>query len=318
MKSETLRRLALLVALALTSACGGEAPSRRLIVAVLPTAGNPYWQTMQRGIEAGARTYGDTISLTVHIGDEDDGAEKQVEILQSLQAVDGIDVLILGPAASQEVVPALVPILSQGTQLVVVDSRLDSGVLAQERVRVAAFIGSENVVGGRMAAETIQRQVGSDSVHILLLEGNPVHKSALDRSEGFRSGAPPRWWIDRQRADWSREKAISVTEGVLASGIPDAIFAASDEMAMGAVQALKARAVPQRLWPPIVGFDATEEGMRAIQARELCASIKQKPDEMGRLAVQIAMQLLRGDTISLRREVLIPTEVFPDVSVSCR
>jgi len=70
----------------------------------------------------------------------------------------------------------------------------------------------------------------------------------------------------------------------------DVVFAHNDEMALGALQAVKASKRPIR----IVGFDATDDAVKAVNACEMAATVAQQPAEMGRLSVEKAAGLIRG------------------------
>jgi len=70
----------------------------------------------------------------------------------------------------------------------------------------------------------------------------------------------------------------------------DAVFAHNDEMALGALQAVKASKRPIK----VVGFDATDDAVKAVDACEMAATVAQQPKEMGRLSVEKAAELAKG------------------------
>jgi ribose transport system substrate-binding protein len=70
----------------------------------------------------------------------------------------------------------------------------------------------------------------------------------------------------------------------------DAVFAHNDEMALGALQAVRAGRRPIR----IVGFDATDDAVKAVNACEMVGTVAQQPSEMGRLSVEKAAAIVKG------------------------
>ena len=73
----------------------------------------------------------------------------------------------------------------------------------------------------------------------------------------------------------------------------DALFACSDMMALGAVEAIAAAGRTGKI--RVIGFDAVDDARKAIAAGTMVASVAQFPSEMGRLAVESALKLIRGE-----------------------
>jgi ribose transport system substrate-binding protein len=145
---------------------------------------------------------------------------------------------------------------------------------------------------------------------VLFLEGVPDHAQA--RKKGFMQVASmqyPDWIIIEKIADLDRIKAEEVTKDIIdTNGVPNAIFGSNDEMALGAIDALNARRVARDQWPIIVGFGATKAALEKIQEGTLSATIGQKPDEMGKTAVNWSVDLINGRQVP--NEMLIPVHVI--------
>jgi len=75
----------------------------------------------------------------------------------------------------------------------------------------------------------------------------------------------------------------------------DAVFACNDVMALGAVEAIAAAGKTGRI--RVIGFDAVDDARKAIATGAMAASVAQFPSEMGRLAVESAAKLLRGEPV---------------------
>jgi ribose transport system substrate-binding protein len=75
----------------------------------------------------------------------------------------------------------------------------------------------------------------------------------------------------------------------------DAVFACSDLMALGAIEAIAAAGRSGRI--RVIGFDALDDARKAIEAGRMDASVAQSPRDMGRIAVESAAKVLRGESI---------------------
>ena len=106
-------------------------------------------------------------------------------------------------------------------------------------------------------------------------------------------GSPGVKVVASQTANWERDQGFTVFQNMLqAHPDIDALFACSDMMALGAVEAIAAAGKTGKI--KVVGFDAVDDARKAIQAGTILASVAQFPSEMGRLAVEDAAKLVRG------------------------
>lgn len=286
------------------------------IAGVIPTNANPYWQDMSAGMRSSGRRLGRAVDVDIYTGGEDTDVERQIQVIRNLTKRGRIDALVVGPASSSEIVPAVAEFRREVGPVVVVDSRLDSVAMSREDLAIDAFRGSQNRKGGQLAASRILDLIGSGEQRVLLVRGSPQHSTAIARERGFRDAAPSQWERIERRGDWNRTKANRIMRAVLDEGAVAGVFAASDEMALGVVAALESEGLPQRQWPVIVGFDATHEGLTAIDEGKMCASIRQQPFEIGREGVRTAVQLLeaRGEVVARKR---IEVEVVPGTIGPC-
>ncbi len=161
--------------------------------------------------------------------------------------------------------------------------------------------------GGRLAARELARRLGGRGT-VVVLQGTPGTFAARERGKGFAediAAHPGIRVVGRQSADFDRAKGLDVTTNLLQShpGV-DGVFAENDEMALGAVKALGARAGTS---VEVVGFDGTPEALRAVRGGTLTPTVAQQPRELGRLAVRNAVRLARGE--SPRRTVKVPVKV---------
>ena len=160
---------------------------------------------------------------------------------------------------------------------------------------VVTYIGSDNFEGGAVAGRALAAALDGRG-EVAIIEGISGHETADQRRLGFLDGIrayPGVEVVASQTADWERARAYTVAENLLqAHPDLDAIFAANDEMALGALEAV---AAAHRLdHVRVVGFDAIPDALANIRAGRMLGSVAQFPGEMGRLGVRHAVELLRN------------------------
>lgn len=297
------RRRALLLAgigaVAVVSAAVGfrmasrsSAQARTLTVAFVPKALNsPFWAEMQQAAEREAAAQG--VHLVSLAAERETDVERQYQIIENL-IQQKVDAILLAPAGSKELVPAIRKANDAGIPVLILDTRIDRAAADSMGVRVLTYIGSDNFEGGAVAGRYLARTLGGTG-SVAIIEGISGHETADQRRQGFLKGVeghPGIRVVASQTADWERARAYTVAENLLqAHPELDAIFAANDEMALGALEAVAAARRLDRV--RIVGFDAIPDALANIASGRLLGSVAQFPGEMGRLGVRHAVILLR-------------------------
>ncbi len=288
--------LAVLGALGLLGCQGTEGPGRAerpRVALVLKTLNSPFFIDMQRGArEAAVRM---KVDLVVQAAEREVDVEKQMQIIENLIQT-GVKALCVTPSGSKEIVPALVKANRAGIPVVVVDTRVDPKAAAEAGLTSDVFVGSDNYEGGRIAGAHLLALTGGKA-RVTILEGIPGHETGDSRLEGFRDAvkdAPGVRILASQTANWERDQGFTVFQNLLqAHPDTDAVFACNDMMALGAVEAIAAAGRTGKV--TVIGFDAVEDARKAIASGAMAASVAQFPSEMGRLAVESAAKLLRGE-----------------------
>src|SRR6266496_2101722 len=250
----------------------GEAPREAgppRVAFVLKTLNSPFFIDMQRGAQDAAARL--KVDLVVQAADREVDVEKQMQIIENLIQT-GVKALCVTPSGSKEIVPALVKANRAGIPVGVVDTRVDPKAAAEAGLLTDSFVGSDNYEGGRIAGAHLLAITGGKA-RVAILEGIPGHETGDSRLKGFRDAvkdAPRIRILASQTANWERDQGFTVFQNLLqAHRDLDAVFACNDMMALGAVE--------------------------AIAAGAMVASVAQFPSEMGRLAVESAAKLLRGE-----------------------
>jgi ribose transport system substrate-binding protein len=179
-----------------------------------------------------------------------------------------------------------------------VDTRIDAKAAADAGVRTETFVGSDNYEGGRIAGEHLARISGGHA-RVGVLEGIPGHETGDSRLRGFRDAvksAPGISIVASQPANWERDQGFTVFQNMLqAHADIDHVFAASDLMALGAIEAIAAAGRTGKI--RVIGFDALDDAKKAIEEGTMEASVAQFPYEMGKVAVESAVKLINGEKL---------------------
>jgi len=306
MRNEFCALLTGLAVLLCAPACNrggsGETGAPR-VAFVMKTLNHPFFLDMQRGAEEAAERAG--LALVVQAAEREIDVEKQMQIIENLLQT-GIRALIVTPSGSREIASPIVKANRANVPVIVVDTRVDAKAVADNQLDLESFIGSDNYEGGRLAGDYLAK-VTAGSARVAVLEGIPGHETGDSRLRGFRDALaqhPGMTMVASQPANWERDQGFTVFQNMLqAHPDIDAVFACSDLMALGAIEAIAAARRGGRI--RVVGFDALEDARKAIAEGRMEASVAQSPRDMGRIAVESAARLLRGESIPPDQKVPI-------------
>jgi ribose transport system substrate-binding protein len=230
-----------------------------------------------------------------------------MQIIENL-IQSGVSALIITPSGSREIVSAIVKANAAHIPVIVLDTRADAAALQAAGGKIAMFIGSDNYDGGKRAGEFLTEKMGG-TAEIAVLEGIPGHETGDSRLRGFRDAlknTPRMKIVVSQPANWERDLGYNVFQNILqAHPEVNAVFAASDLMALGAMEAIAAAGKTGRI--TVVGFDAQPEAREAVKKGTMAATVAQSPAKMGTLGVEWAVRVLKGEKPPA--EVGVPIEL---------
>lgn len=285
-----------LVVIGLVAGCGSDSKKdggdqkQGTIGFSVSTQNNPFFVSLKKGVEEQAKTMG----LKVKIVDAQNDPAKQANDISDLLE-SGVTVLIINPVDSAAISTSVEAANNKKIPVITVDRSADKGT-------VVSHIASDNVKGGEMAAKLIADKMGNGA-KVAELEGIPGASATRERGQGFHNIADKMLTVvTKQTAEFDRTKGLNVATNMLQAN-PDvvAIFAHNDEMALGAIQA--AKSAGKQIF--IVGFDGTEDAQKAVQDGTMAATIAQQPELMGKLAVETAAKVVKGEKV----EAKIPAEL---------
>ncbi|MFI2082265.1 substrate-binding domain-containing protein [Streptomyces rubiginosohelvolus] len=268
----------------------------------LSTLNNPFFVQMKEGAQAEAEKAG--IDLTVT--DAQNDASQQANQLQNFTS-SGVSSIIVNPVDSDAVGPGVRSA-----------NKADIPVIAADRgvnkADTATLVTSDNVAGGKLAADALADKLGGKG-SIVILQGTAGTSASRERGAGFAEGLkayPDIKVVAKQPADFDRTKGLDVMTNLIQShpGVTG-VFAENDEMALGAVKALGSKAGKS---VSVVGFDGTPDGLKAVEAGTLYASVAQQPAELGKIAVQNAVKAAKDEKVA--STVKVPVKVVTRENVA--
>jgi inositol transport system substrate-binding protein len=280
----------LLVSLLLGGAgCSGKPGGNSLqIVASLHDMTEPFFVAVKRELDAEAARLGVGISV-------EDGQSNSAKQTADIEAAitGGAQGIILAPNDVNALTPAVEEVIKAGIPIVTLDRRVDHTSVA------VPHVGADNVAGGRIMAQWVIDSF-PNGARVLLITGQLGSSPSIDRTRGIKetlAAAGAKYQIvAEQSGTWKREQGLTVTQNVLTSlGAQSlqAVVAESDEMALGALEALRSSGVSG---VKVIGFDATPDALKLVRSGEMAATIEQSPINQARTALRQLVARIRQHT----------------------
>jgi len=267
------------------------------VLASLPSLSFPFFVHMQKQLVAEADKLG---GVTLINTDGQNSAPKQTGDVEA-GITKGVNAIVISPLDVSALAPALQEAVDAKVPVVTIDRRV-VGVKG-----ILAHVGADNVKGGEAQGEAIVAAF-PDGGTVFHLQGQPGAGPAIDRNKGLHSVLDKHKdkfkIVFEQTANFARDQALSITESGLAglAKPPDVIVCANDDMALGALEAVKARNLKGI---KIYGFDALPEALARIKDGSLAGTVEQFPGEQSRIAMDIAVAFARDGQEPKEKLVLL-------------
>lgn len=279
-------------ALTLSIALSGHAFAKENITLVVSTLNNPFFVALKDGAQKKATEMGYEL---VVLDSQNNPAKELANVEDTL--VKGTKIILINPTDSDAVGNAVLAANKASIPVITLDRASNKGT-------VVSHIASDNVAGGKMAGDLLVNELGKDA-KIIQIEGIVGTSASRERGQGFAEAMKDNGitLLASQPADFDRAKGMNVMQNLLTAK-PDvqAVFAQNDEMALGAMRALQTAGRSDVL---IVGFDGTDDGIKAVERGRIKATIAQQPALIGEIGVETADKLIKGETVDKQ----IPVEL---------
>jgi len=261
---------------------------------VMKTLTNPFFIEMEKGARRAEKEL--RVTLQVKTAAQETSIEQQIQLVEDLIAAK-VEAIVIAPADSQRLIPALKKAMDAGIKVVNIDNRLDPEGLKKAGMGEVPFISVDNEAGGYKAGQFLTDRV-STPTQAAILEGMRSADNARQRMEGAKRALLENKQIKivaSETANWKIDEAYTVTKALFNRN-PDIklLFAANDMMAIGAVKFLQESG---KTGVKVAGYDALSEALTEIKAGRMGATIDQQAAEQGYRGIALALRMIKGETV---------------------
>ena len=282
-------------ALPLSSAFADDTATKPKVGLVMKSLANEFFVTMQDGAKDYQKAHAaDFDMITNGIKNETD-TSAQIDIVNQM-ILAKVNAIVIAPADSKALVNVLKKASDAGIKVVNIDNRLDPEVLKSKNLEVP-FVGPDNRKGSRLVGEYLAKQLASgDKVGII--EGVPTTTNAQQRTAGFKDamdGAGMKI-VSVQSGNWEIDQGNKVAAAML-SEHPDlkALLAGNDNMALGAVSAVRAAGKAGKV--QVVGYDNIAAIKPMLKDGRILATADQAAAQQAVFGIQNALKLVKGEKV---------------------
>lgn len=280
-----------------------SAKDKKIVIGMtMNTLNNPFFVDVTEGAKKAAAANNVELIIT----DAQNQASKQQTDIENLLQKD-LSLIIVDPSDSDAIVAGIEAANKKNVPVITIDRAANGG-------KVVASIGFDAIKSGNIAGEFLAKTLGAKG-KIVEIQGIMGTNVAQDRSKGFNeimSKNPDMKIVAKQSADFDRAKAMKVMESILqANPQIDGVYAANDEMAMGALEAIKAANRVDKI--KMIGCDAIDPSLDAIRKGQLAATIAEPPFFLGKAALETALKIIKGEQVE--KSVILPSNLVTKENV---
>lgn len=254
---------------------GGSAFAADLISIIITDPANPYWFTEGEVTKATTIELGYEASVAAHKGDTNIESN-----LVDAAITNGAKAIILDPANADGSVGVVRKATDAGIPVFIVNAEINESGIA------IAQLVSNNAQGAAIGAMYWQELVGDKAKYVEFF-GNPSDNNAATRSNGFKtvlSQYPDLERVAQEVANWDRTLGYNKMQSIIqANPVINAVISGNDEMALGAIAALKEAGKLEGV--VVGGFDGSPDAIDSVKAGELAYTVLQPVAVFSREAV---------------------------------
>lgn len=299
--------LALVTGTALSIACAAHAEK----IGVTMSAFDDNFLTVLRNSMSQYAAGQKNVSLQFEDAQNDVG--KQLNQIQNFIA-QKVDAIVVNPVDTDATPKITKLVTASGIPLVYVNRMPSDKTLPPK----TSFVGSNERDSGTLQMNEVCKLMGGKG-NILVMMGDLANQAARQRTQDVKDviAKSPCNGIhiaDERSANWQRTAATDLMNNWMSAGLKfDAVVSNNDEMALGAIQALKAaRKFDKKTI--VAGVDATQDALASMKAGDLKVTVFQNAQAQGAQSVETALKLARGEKVDSM--VWIPFELVTPANVA--
>lgn len=274
---------------------------------VMKSLANEFFRTMEDGAKAHNKASGGAYTLVSNgIKNETDTAA-QIKMVEQM-ITQKADAIVIAPADSKALVAVLKTAIDKGILVINIDNQLDAAAQKEKGIQIP-FVGPDNRAGAKLVGDYLAKTLkAGDKVGIL--EGVSTTFNAQQRTLGFQDAMKAAGInvVGVQSGEWEIEKGNTVAAGMMREH-PDlkALLAGNDNMALGAVAAVKAAGKVGKV--EVVGYDNIGAVKPLLKDGRMLATADQFGDKQAVFGIDIALKAIAAKTKQADMPALFKTDV---------
>lgn len=297
-----------------SSDSGGSASGGKKVAAVVKGLDNPFFQSMESGINDQAAT--DKVDVTVQAANSITDTTGQADKLTGLANQD-FGCFIVNPITGTNMIQGVAALSAKNIPIVNIDSPMDADAAKAANAKIATYIGTDNADAGAQGAGQMAKLLPAGG-KIALIGGTAGDVTSAARLDGFTKAAPPNFTIiSTVAADWERQMALTKATDIMTAN-PDlaAFFVANDDMGLGVAQAISNSGKTGQV--KVISVDGNKDAFEAIKAGTVDAVVAQFPYVIGAMGVEACAAALAGKTLpeNVKAPVQVVTKDNVDAALS--
>ncbi|MFS1164719.1 galactofuranose ABC transporter, galactofuranose-binding protein YtfQ [Aeromonas salmonicida] len=238
------------------------------------------WRAAETSV---AKTEAEKRGITLKIADAQQKQENQIKAIRSFIA-QGVDAIFIAPVVQT----GWEPVLQEAKEADIPVFLLDRNITVKDDSLFMTGVAADSVHEGAVAADWLVRQLDGKACNVVELQGTVGASVALDRKKGFLdtvANVPTIKIIRTQSGDFTRSKGKEVMESFIKAENNGknicAVYAHNDDMAIGAIQAIKEAGLKPGKDIKIISIDGVPDIFKAMIAGEANASVELTPNMAG-------------------------------------
>lgn len=267
-------------------------PAKPKVALIMKSLANEFFRTMADGAKDHHKGNEASYDLVVNgIKNETDLAE-QVALVEQMVAQD-VQAIVIAPADSKALVPALKRAKDAGILVINIDNKLDADVLKQAAL-VVPFVGPDNREGAKKVGEVLAGKLQAGD-KVAIIEGITTAFNGQQRRAGFEDAMKAAGMniVSIQSGQWEMDKANTIATALLSEHADlKAILCGNDSMALGAVAAVQAAGKTGQV--QVVGFDNIAAVQAMVKDGKVLATADQHADKLAVYGIETALAILGG------------------------
>jgi inositol transport system substrate-binding protein len=264
---------------------------------------NEYIVALQESLRENAKASGVKLVESDGLGK----AENQISQVENF-INQNVDAIIINPVDKNGSAPAVEMAAAAKVPIITILS-----VVANSD-KVTAHVGSDDVEAGKIEMQYIADLLEGKG-NIAIIHGPNGQSAEINRTEGnyaVLKNYPDIKVVAEQTANWSRAEALALTENWLQTQKLDAIIGQNDEMALGALKALKAAGKLEET--KVIGIDAIPDALKSVESGDLSATVFQDVQSQGKLGIEVGLKAAKGEQVE--KENFVPFQLVTKENVT--